>query len=55
MLMSHLIANFTLHKRQLTLFAPTNKAFQKHHGDTHDDLVLYHMGKNLFKKPSTNF
>ncbi|XP_046589461.1 fasciclin-1 isoform X2 [Neodiprion lecontei] len=36
------VANNTLMYRQVTVFAPTNKAFQNYFGNT-DDLVLYHM------------
>lgn len=38
------IANTTLQFRQVTLFAPTNLAFQKYQGSK-DDLILYHMCK----------
>jgi uncharacterized surface protein with fasciclin (FAS1) repeats len=38
------IANITLQFRQVTLFAPTNLAFQKYTGSK-DDLILYHMSK----------
>ncbi|GFG33414.1 hypothetical protein Cfor_04085, partial [Coptotermes formosanus] len=41
------IANNTLQYRQVTLFAPTNLAFQKYTGSK-DDLILYHM-TNLAK------
>ncbi|XP_021919036.1 fasciclin-1 isoform X2 [Zootermopsis nevadensis] len=41
------IANNTLQYRQVTLFAPTNRAFQKYKGSK-DDLILYHM-TNLAK------
>ncbi|XP_049869898.1 fasciclin-1 isoform X1 [Pectinophora gossypiella] len=37
------IANSTLQFRQMTLFAPTNQAFQRYNGDMDDSLVLYHI------------
>jgi hypothetical protein len=36
------VANTTLTYRHVTVFAPTNRAFQKHNGST-KNLVLYHM------------
>ncbi|XP_076237842.1 fasciclin 1 Fas1 domain-containing isoform X2 [Calliopsis andreniformis] len=36
------VANTTLTYRHVTVFAPTNRAFQKHNGTT-KNLVLYHM------------
>jgi uncharacterized surface protein with fasciclin (FAS1) repeats len=44
LLESSVVANFTLEYRQVTLFAPTNLAFQKYTGSK-DDLILYHMSK----------
>ncbi|KAI4459743.1 periostin-related [Holotrichia oblita] len=38
------IANFSLYKKQVTIFAPTNEAFQKNQKPIdNDNLVLYHM------------
>ncbi|XP_025602312.2 fasciclin-1 isoform X3 [Athalia rosae] len=48
LLESSQIANNTLSFRQVTVFAPTNKAFQKYNGST-DDLVLYHMSNLALK------
>lgn len=42
LLESNQVANNTLMFAQVTVFAPTNKAFQKYPGST-DGLVLYHM------------
>ncbi|XP_047022564.1 fasciclin-1 isoform X1 [Helicoverpa zea] len=39
----NVIANTTLHYRQMTLFAPTNEAFQRFNGELDDSLVLYHI------------
>ncbi|XP_026321958.1 fasciclin-1 isoform X2 [Hyposmocoma kahamanoa] len=39
----NLIANSTLQLRQMTLFAPTNQAFQRYNGEMDDNLVLYHI------------
>jgi len=36
------VANTTLTYRHVTVFAPTNRAFQKYNGST-KNLVLYHM------------
>lgn len=47
MLLANNVANFTLQNRQVTLFVPTNSAFQRYHGST-NDLILYHM-TNLAK------
>lgn len=38
------VANTTLTYRHVTVFAPTNRAFQKYNGTT-KNLVLYHMCK----------
>ncbi|KOX70455.1 Fasciclin-1, partial [Melipona quadrifasciata] len=40
------VANTTLTYRHVTVFAPTNRAFQKYNGTT-KNLVLYHMCKYL--------
>lgn len=40
----NVVANTTLHYRQMTLFAPTNEAFQRFNGELDDSLVLYHIG-----------
>ncbi|XP_037975018.2 fasciclin-1 isoform X2 [Plutella xylostella] len=37
------VANTSLQYRQLTLFAPTNQAFQRYAGEMDDSLVLYHI------------
>ncbi|XP_047984150.1 fasciclin-1 isoform X4 [Leguminivora glycinivorella] len=37
------VANTSLHYRQMTLFAPTNEAFQRYNGEMDDNLVLYHI------------
>lgn len=42
LLENSVVANTTLQFRQVTLFAPTNLAFQKYKGSK-DDLILYHM------------
>ncbi|XP_030025559.1 fasciclin-1 isoform X1 [Manduca sexta] len=39
----NIIANTSIHYRQMTLFAPTNEAFQRYTGDMDDNLVLYHI------------
>ncbi|KAJ0178802.1 hypothetical protein K1T71_005577 [Dendrolimus kikuchii] len=39
----NVVANTSLHYRQMTLFAPTNEAFQRYSGDMDDSLVLYHI------------
>ncbi|KAF9413777.1 hypothetical protein HW555_008112 [Spodoptera exigua] len=39
----NVVANTTLHYRQMTLFAPTNEAFQRFNGELDDSLVLYHI------------
>jgi len=44
LLESSAVANSTLQYRQVTLFAPTNLAFQKYTGSK-DDLILYHMSE----------
>jgi uncharacterized surface protein with fasciclin (FAS1) repeats len=44
LLENSVIANITLEYRQVTVFAPTNLAFQKYTG-IKDDLILYHMSK----------
>ncbi|XP_052749257.1 fasciclin-1 [Galleria mellonella] len=37
------VANTSLQYRQLTMFAPTNEAFQRYNGEMDDSLVLYHI------------
>ncbi|XP_053603497.1 fasciclin-1 isoform X2 [Plodia interpunctella] len=37
------VANTSLQYRQMTMFAPTNEAFQRYNGDMDDSLVLYHI------------
>ncbi|XP_028030954.1 fasciclin-1 isoform X1 [Bombyx mandarina] len=39
----NVVANTSLHYRQMTLFAPTNEAFQRYMGEMDDNLVLYHI------------
>ncbi|CAK1546048.1 unnamed protein product [Leptosia nina] len=39
----NVVANMSLQYRQMTLFAPTNAAFQKYNGEMDDFLVLYHI------------
>ncbi|XP_038220115.1 fasciclin-1 isoform X2 [Zerene cesonia] len=39
----NVVANMSLQYRQMTLFAPTNAAFQKYYGEKDDSLVLYHI------------
>lgn len=39
----NVVSNTSLHYRQMTLFAPTNEAFQRYSGDMDDSLVLYHI------------
>ncbi|KAI5646464.1 fasciclin domain-containing protein [Phthorimaea operculella] len=46
----NMIANSTIQYRQMTLFAPTNAAFQKYTGDMDDSLVLYHIIRGHSKK-----
>lgn len=41
----NVVANTSLQYRQMTLFAPTNQAFQKYNGEMDDSLVLYHICK----------
>ncbi|XP_078040746.1 fasciclin 1 Fas1 domain-containing isoform X2 [Augochlora pura] len=54
------VANFTLMYRHVTVFAPTNRAFQKYNG-TLKNLVLYHMSnlpktlENLGESISSEF
>ncbi|XP_072940120.1 fasciclin-1 isoform X2 [Epargyreus clarus] len=43
LLQSNMVANMSLQYRQVTLFAPTNQAFQTFHGKKDDSLVLYHI------------
>ncbi|GLV45379.1 Fasciclin 1 [Carabus blaptoides fortunei] len=43
LLMSNTVSNFTLKNRQVTIFAPTNAAFQRYSGTLDESLVLYHM------------
>ncbi|CAH2247285.1 jg15463 [Pararge aegeria aegeria] len=37
------VANTSLQYRQMTLFAPTNQAFQRYNGEMDDSLVLFHI------------
>ncbi|CAB3237088.1 unnamed protein product [Arctia plantaginis] len=39
----NVVVNTTLQHRQMTLFAPTNEAFQRYNGEMDDSLVLYHI------------
>ncbi|CAH2991622.1 unnamed protein product [Chilo suppressalis] len=39
----NVVANTSLQYRQLTMFAPTNEAFQRYNGMMDDNLVLYHI------------
>ncbi|KAL0832786.1 hypothetical protein ABMA28_000951 [Loxostege sticticalis] len=39
----NVVANTSLQYRQLTMFAPTNEAFQRYNGEMDDSLVLYHI------------
>lgn len=39
----NVVVNATLQHRQMTLFAPTNEAFQRYNGEMDDSLVLYHI------------
>ncbi|XP_047525630.1 fasciclin-1 isoform X3 [Pieris napi] len=43
LLESNVVANTSLQYRQMTLFAPTNAAFQKYNREMDDFLVLYHI------------
>ncbi|CAH2071330.1 unnamed protein product, partial [Iphiclides podalirius] len=38
-----MVANMSLQYRQMTMFAPTNEAFQRYNGEMDDNLVLYHI------------
>lgn len=49
----HVVANTSLHYQQMTLFAPTNQAFQRYNGEKDDSLVLYHIS-NLATTLSSN-
>lgn len=50
------VVNTSLQYRQMTLFAPTNQAFQRYNGEMDDSLVLFHiceycqLKKFLFEK-----
>ncbi|XP_068630999.1 fasciclin-1 [Battus philenor] len=39
----NMVANVSLQYRQMTMFAPTNEAFQRYNGEMDDNLVLYHI------------
>nr|XP_032512691.1 fasciclin-1 isoform X3 [Danaus plexippus plexippus] len=39
----NVVANMSLQYRQMTLFAPTNQAFQRYTGEMDDSLVLFHI------------
>nr|XP_026496791.1 fasciclin-1 isoform X1 [Vanessa tameamea] len=39
----NVVANMSLQYRQMTLFAPTNQAFQRYNGEMDDSLVLFHI------------
>lgn len=43
LLISNPVPYFTLKNRQVTIFAPTNEAFQRYSGTLDESLVLYHM------------
>ncbi|XP_073943159.1 fasciclin 1 Fas1 domain-containing isoform X2 [Choristoneura fumiferana] len=43
LLSRNVVSNTSLHHRQMTLFAPTNEAFQRYNGEMDDNLVLYHI------------
>uniref|UniRef100_A0ABD2VU11 FAS1 domain-containing protein n=1 Tax=Trichogramma kaykai TaxID=54128 RepID=A0ABD2VU11_9HYME len=49
LLESNPIANSTLMHRHVTVFAPTNQAFQRYHGSTENNLVLYHISNQPFR------
>ncbi|XP_014367289.1 fasciclin-1 isoform X2 [Papilio machaon] len=39
----NMVANMSLQYRQMTMFAPTNEAFQRYNDEMDDNLVLYHI------------
>lgn len=41
----NMVANMSLQYRQMTMFAPTNEAFQRYNDEMDDNLVLYHICK----------
>lgn len=45
---SNPVPYFTLKNRQVTIFAPTNEAFQRYSGTLDESLVLYHMSKSRY-------
>lgn len=48
LLISNPVPYFTLKNRQVTIFAPTNEAFQRYSGTLDESLVLYHMSKSRY-------